>query len=239
VRFEPPYVALLASLGLAAVIAASPATTLAEGGGGGGFGGGGGGYSPGPTRSPEKVAERAYAKGLKKRDNAWGHEEKAAQENSDKKRRKSLDKAAKDWKDATKYFREAASNKPDFHQAYSSLGYALRKRGQWDKAIAAYDRALDLDSRYAEAIEYRAEAFLALHRLEDVTREYMRLFALDREKARLLMSAMEQWLEEARTSPPTEADVSAEQLESFHRWVESRKQLAAQVRVEADDGRAW
>ncbi len=125
------FLASIALLGFAVAVAGSASPSLAAGGGGGSgeFGAG----SPGIAQSPEKIAERAYRKGLKKRDNAWKHERKAAEATSDKLRSKELRKAAKDWKNAERYFREAIQSKPFHHQAYSSLGYALRKRGEWDK----------------------------------------------------------------------------------------------------------
>ena len=72
--------------------------------------------------------------------------------------------------------RAAIANNPQLHEAYSSLGYALRKTGRFDESIEAYNRALQLNPSYSEAIEYRAEAYLALGRLDEVKAAYMELF---------------------------------------------------------------
>jgi cytochrome c-type biogenesis protein CcmH/NrfG len=53
---------------------------------------------------------------------------------------------------------------PRLHEAFSSLGYAYRKTGDFDQALQAYERALVLAPGYAAAIEYQAEAHLGLNR---------------------------------------------------------------------------
>ena len=52
------------------------------------------------------------------------------------------------------------------------------------------DRALELAPDYGEAIEYRAEAYLGLDRIDDAKKAYMQLFNLDRALADELMEAM-------------------------------------------------
>ena len=66
-------------------------------------------------------------------------------------------------------FRGEASTDKDahFHEAFSSLGYARRKLGMYEGALSAYDTALSLVPNYAEAVEYRAEAYLALNRIPE------------------------------------------------------------------------
>ena len=157
----------LIALLVAALLVGDPSTSLAAAGG---APGGGGVGNSGPSgaregRSPERKAESEYARGLRKRDNAWKHEAKAAEATTLKRRTKELKKAANDWQAAEKRYRKALKLKSKYHQAYSSLGYALRKQGRYPDAIAAYDRALAIQPRYAEAIEYRAEAYLGLDRI--------------------------------------------------------------------------
>ena len=65
--------------------------------------------------------------------------------------------------------------------------------------MAAYNQALEIQPDYAEAIEYRAEAFLGLNRLDEVKEAYMQLFREDRERADELMSAMQQWVDQRQT----------------------------------------
>ncbi|OGT03402.1 MAG: hypothetical protein A2Z65_07845 [Gallionellales bacterium RIFCSPLOWO2_02_58_13] len=48
-------------------------------------------------------------------------------------------------------YRQALKIKPDFVEAYSNLGNALRDLGQFDDAVASYRRALAIKPDYAEA----------------------------------------------------------------------------------------
>ena len=83
-------------------------------------------------------------------------------------------------------FRKATALDSTHYQAFSSLGYILRKTGDMDGALAAYDRALALNPNYAEAIEYRAEANLMRGRLDDMKRAYGVLAALNRPHGRAI-----------------------------------------------------
>ncbi len=145
-------------------------------------------------------------------------------------------KAQKAYKKAIGQFRDAVEQVPAFHQAWSSLGYALRKTGQYQESLEAYDRSLAIDPRYVEAIEYRGEAYLGLDRIEEAKGAYMELFQLDRERAAELMTAMKRWLEERRQDA---GDLSPETLDSFATWVEERSDLVAQVGTLASLGRSW
>ncbi len=218
-------------------LAAAPAVVLAAAGGGGG-GGGGGSYER-PSRSPEAMAEREYKRGLRKRDAAWKHERKASKASSEKKRAKEASKAANDWTDAAKYYKAAIAKLPSYYQAHSSLGYALRKHGNYDASIAAYNRALELKPGFPEALEYRAEAYLGLGRLEDASRSYMRLLRLDRERADLLMAAMETWLEKSGNPAAEATPASPRTVDWFRGWVEERKQIEAQSAGPAAGSKSW
>ncbi len=186
----------------------------------------GGSSAPEPTPTPELTPEQravaAYNQGLKHRDKAWKLEEEAEAAEG-KARDKLLKKAQKAYGKAVRELRAAVDVKPDYYQAWSSLGYALRKTGEFDESIAAYDRALELNPLYPEAIEYRGEAYLGLGRLEDAKEAYMELFRIDRPRAGELMTAMKRWLESGGGA------VSESVREEFARWVEERSNLAAQV----------
>lgn len=177
---------------------------------------------PSTQLSPEQGATASYNKGLKQRDKAWKLEEEAEAAEG-KARDKLLKKAQKAYGKAVRELRAAVDVKPDYYQAWSSLGYALRKTGEFDESIAAYDRALELNPLYPEAIEYRGEAYLGLGRLEDAKEAYMELFRIDRPRAGELMTAMKRWLESGGGA------VSESVREEFARWVEERSNLAAQV----------
>ncbi len=179
-----------------------------------------------PPPTPEEAGKTAYNYGLKHRDKAWALEDKAKAAETDAEREKLLAKAQKQYGKSIPLFETAVENLPTFHQAYSSLGYALRKTGDFEGSLAAYDRALELAPYYGEAIEYRAEAYLALGRLDEVKDAYMTLFAKERALADQLMEAMQAWVAERRAEP---GDVAAEKVESFAAWLAERGQLADQT----------
>ena len=179
-----------------------------------------------PPQTPQEAGKAAYNSGLEHRDKAWSFEDKAKAANSDAEREKLLAKAQKQYEKAIPLFETATENIPEFHQAFSSLGYALRKTGRHAEALEAYDRALTLAPFYVEAIEYRAEAYLGLGRLDDAKEAYMLLFTGHREHADQLMAAMKTWLEDRRADP---AGMSSETLDAFAAWIEERGEIAEQT----------
>lgn len=176
-------------------------------------------------QTPQEMAAEVYNQGLRHRDKAWKLEEKA-QAASAAERAKLEEKIRKQYENAAEEFEKATRFNPRMYQAYSDLGYVLRKLGSYQDSLAAYDRALALEPGYPQAIEYRAEAYLGLNRLEDAKQSYMQLFRGAREQADLLMAAMKRWVEERRSEP---AGVDAQTLEAFAGWVAEREQMAAQT----------
>ena len=134
----------------------------------------GGSSAPSPTArsevtlTPEQRAAIAYNRGLKNRDKAWVLEKKLSEAQTDKQRAKFETKIRKEYKKAIQAFESAIAASSSMFEAHASLGYALRKTGDYTASLKAYNHALDLEPRYTEAIEYRAEAYLGLYRLEDV-----------------------------------------------------------------------
>ena len=185
--------------------------------------------TPPPTpdvSSPEEEAKSAYNQGLKLRDKAWALEDKAKAADSEAEKEKHLAKAQKHYEKSIPLFRKATEKTPKFHQAFSSLGYALRKTGDFDGSLAAYDQALELAPFYGEAIEYRAEAYLGLNRIDEAKEAYMQLFGSDRALADQLMEAMHGWLAERQKDP---AGVSEDTLKAFATWLKERGKLAEQT----------
>ena len=197
--------------------------------------------APAPVQTPEEAGKAAYNLGLKHRDKAWGLEDKAKAATTDAEREKFLDKARKQYGKSIPLFETATEKIPSFYQAYSSLGYALRKTGDFEASLDAYDRALELAPFYGEAIEYRAEAYLGLGRLDEVKDAYMLLFAKERALADELMEAMQTWVEERRAEPGEMPNgTSSEQVESFAAWLAERGEIANQTaRLEGAAHRAW
>ena len=74
---------------------------------------------------------------------------------------------------------------------------------------------------YAEATEYRGEAYLALNRTEDAKQAYLDLFAANRTLAGKLLEAMKQW---AATPGKKKADVA-----DMKDFIKERSEIAAQT----------
>ena len=194
------------------------------------YGAGGSSAPTTPTfTSPEQLATDHYNRAIRARDKAWQLEEKLAAADSDKDRQKLEKKIEKQYKSALRAAQEAVEANPRMFQAQSTLGYLLRKTGDFNRSVQAYDRALAVNPGYSEAIEYRAEAHLALGQFEDVKRAYMMLFQGDRPKADQLMTALLGW---------AESDAATDQ-EDFSAWVEERASVAATTASLSRSGSTW
>lgn len=190
-----------------------------------------------PSADPADQAAEAYNRGLESRDKAWKLETQSESATDEKQRGKLLGKAQKEYGKAIRAFRSATESDPQMHQAFSSLGYALRKTGQYEDSLAAYNQALELEPGYAEAIEYRAEAFLGLNRLGEAREAYMQLFREDRERADELMTAMQRWVELRQADP---GDLDPATLDEFSVWVRDRAEISGNTAsVQGDTSTAW
>lgn len=201
------------------------------------FGAGGGPSSPASspamqTReppSPEEQARTAYnagVRGVEKGDDLLAD---AARQTDTRKQEKLRRKALDSYAGAAKKFARATDLRPGMFEAWNYLGYANRKQGRFDDALAAYDRALKLKPDYAEAIEYRGHAFLGLHRISEAKEAYLTLFGSNRKLAASLLAAMQQWVGEHRD------DVE------FAAWVSERSAIASQTAALTREGMdsAW
>lgn len=179
-----------------------------------------------PTASPEQEAIDYYNDGISSRDKAAAFEKEAAAETDAAKRTKLEQKAKDRHESSIKKFLMATRKNPRFVEAWGSLGYAYRKVGNYKDSLDAYGKALELKPSYTPAIEYRAEAYLGLGRLDDVKAAYMTLFNTDRPRANELQAAIEKWLEQNRANA---SGADAAKVDEFAKWAAERKQLAAQT----------
>jgi tetratricopeptide (TPR) repeat protein len=134
--------------------------------------------------------------------------------------------ARREYTAALKDFQIAAKAAPGDYRAHNGAGYALRKLGQYERALKSYERALSLAPASSEAIEYRAEAYLGLNRLDEVKQAYMHLFVHDRSASHVLMRAMKAWSERHRAQP---AGIDPTAVAAFDAWVRERDLLASSV----------
>jgi len=183
--------------------------------------------SSAPRQTPEQEAAQRYNDGLKHKDKADALARDAEAETSDAKKRSKLEASArKEYEKAMKDFLAATDRNPAMFQAHGGLGYVYRKTGDFAAALKAYDRALDLEPKYTPAIEYRAEAYLGVNRVDDVKTAYMTLFNADRARADELANAMKTWLEKRRQDA---AGVAPEAIEDFAKWLSQRQEIAGQT----------
>ncbi len=170
------------------------------------------------TLTPEQEAVQSYNMGIASRDKAWKLEKKRAESSDQAAQEKLGKKIGKSYRSAAASFERAIRSNPMMFEAHSDLGYCLRKQGDFEAALAAYDRALEIQPKYAEAIEYRAEAYLGLNRLDEAKQAYMTLFKGQSDQASALLEAMQHW-----------ADENGED-EAFSAWVVERTEIAGQTK---------
>jgi len=180
--------------------------------------------APEIVNTPEEQAADHYNHGLTYRDKAWKLHAKLDEARDEKQREKIEKKIAKSYESAVREFASAVNKNPQMYQAFSSLGYVLRKTGQYEEALEAYNHALAINPDYTEAVEYRAEAYLGLNRVDEAKSAYMQLFQSDRAKAEELLEAMQQWVESRREDS---AGLDQGQVDAFAGWVDERTELSA------------
>ena len=64
------------------------------------------------------------------------------------------------WDRAARLFGQAVAEDSENFKAYTLLGYSLRHAGRLSEAIAAYNRAVEINPGYAKLREYRGKAFV-------------------------------------------------------------------------------
>ncbi len=177
-------------------------------------------FDPNPRGlSVEQRSGKAFRAGIKHRDRALKHEARAAKASTDSARDKALAKAQKEYKKAITKQGEAIKIYPQNYKAANELGFALRKTGDYRKAIGAYNFALEVNPNFHQATEYRGEAFLALGMLQQTQNAYMHLFRNDRALADQLMQRIDEWVTE-KGAEVSEAEAN------FIAWAQERKRLA-------------
>ena len=185
------------------------------------------------NRTPQEAAIAYYNKGISLRDDAWDFEKKAEESPLERDQDKYLKKAKKAFTRAVKQFTMAIKKDPKLFQAHSSLGYALRKTGDYEASLEAYNTALKINPTYTEAVEYRAEAHLGLNRLEEAKQAYMVLFKHDRPRADKLLVAMKNWIDDHQEDP---GEAGREKVNQLSEWVKQRDEIAKQTGTKGGNG---
>ena len=76
------------------------------------------------------------------------------------------------WQEAIDNYNQAILLKPDFAEAYSNRGNALRQQGNLDKALESYDQAIQIKPDYAVAFFNRGNALCQQSKLEEALISY-------------------------------------------------------------------
>jgi len=193
--------------------------------------GGGMGSSPMPSmqqRSPHDQAVDYFNNAERRIDGlSKTHDEmKAAMTADPQKAAKLQAKLNKGLENAAADLERAVKNDPQLFQAYSELGFTYRKMGKYKESMEAYDKALSISPGYTPAIEYRAEAYLGLNRLDEARAAYTDLFSVDRPKADALLISMKSFVAARKADA---AGLDAGQLDAFAKWVDQREIIHGQT----------
>jgi tetratricopeptide (TPR) repeat protein len=242
---------LICCLVLLAWLGADVQTALAggqgyPGGGGQGYPGGGGQGYPGGGRpgqgsivpsgdempattstvKPDAAAKKAYTAGLKSLNKAHEFEDVAAKAANPDKKAAALEKVSDAYGKALDQFTEALSNKGDMVDAWNGAGFVHLRLGAYSESIDDYNHALHLKSDLLEAVEHRAEAYMAVDRLDEAKAAYMDLFNHERPLADQLMATMQAWLDSHRTAAN---GMRPADIDSFGKWLQERDGIAKQT----------
>jgi tetratricopeptide (TPR) repeat protein len=168
------------------------------------------------TETPQQKARDAYNDGVryvKKADKA----QSASLEAKD---------AHELYGKALARFKEAVELDATLHEAWNYVGYTSRKLGNYEDALAAYGKALSLKPGYADALEYRGEAYLGMSRIPDAQQAYLDLYAGNRALAGKLLTAMKNWVAAQRANSTGNTSVN---LDDVDKWIQERGQIAGQT----------
>ena len=180
----------------------------------------------GNGQTVDQAAANWYAEGMGQKDAALAKEREASEATSPTERERLKEAASAHYKAAAAAHGKALKLHLGYYQAANELGYALRKTGEFHKAIGAYNFALTIKADFYPAIEYRGEAYLSLGRLADAQSAYMTLFRNEPALAARLLKAM-------AGHPSMTRDVT------FRAWVEERQALAALTPAEDSAVKPW
>jgi len=178
--------------------------------------------------TPKQRAAQSFNQGIDHRDKAWKYEKALATETDARKVTKLEAKIRKEYEKAIKDYEAAIKLDPNMFPAHGSLGYALRKTGDYENALVSYDRALTIMPGYAEAIEYRAEAYLGLDRLSDAKVAYLTLLNGGSDRAAELLTAMRKHVDQQQSKGVDVAE--------FAEWVSKRESLVGMKGATAASG---
>jgi tetratricopeptide (TPR) repeat protein len=171
------------------------------------------------NEKPDAAAKKAYAAGLKALTKAREYDAAADKASNADKRAKELDKADDAYLKALDEFTEALANKGDMLDAWNYAGSIHLRLGAYAESVDDFNHVLRQNANLYPAVESRAEACLALDRLDEVESAYMDLSSHSAPLADQLMQVMQQWLKSRRADPK---GVRVSDVDAFDKWVQER-----------------
>jgi tetratricopeptide (TPR) repeat protein len=198
-------------------------------------GGGAMSMSASRAQTPQQKAREAYNDGVHEVKKADKAEAAAAEAADSGKKDKAAHEALDAYARALAKFKQATDLDPTLYEAWNYVGYTNRKLGNYDDALPAYDKALSLKPGYADALEYRGEAYLGLSRIADAQQAYLDLYGGDRALAGKLLTAMKSWATAQRANPSAKGTTDLDQLD---KWIQERAQIAGQTAALTREGSA-
>ena len=228
------------ALGLAVLTLSTAA--LAQGGGfggsggqggiggrpGGGIGGPGGGEitSAPAADKPDAAAKKYYNAGKKSLAKAAEYEAAAALAPNEDKKNAALEKQNDSYGRALDQFTAALSNQGDLYDAWNCVGYIHLRLGAYAESVDDYNHTLAMKPDLMEAIEHRAEAYMAIDRLDEAKRAYMEVFNHEPKLADRLMVTMQRWVTEHRADAH---GMRVSDIDGFDKWMQERDGIAKQT----------
>ena len=179
-------------------------------------------HTPQPQISLEQQGHQHYTQGLYYRDKALELERKLRSATTDKARHKLSKKIIKNYRMAMGEFEDAIGFLPTLYPAATSLGFVLRKTGEYPESLEACNLALSIAPADVEAIACLAEASMEMGQLEDAKDAYRRLVEIDRPRSDQLLKAMQIWLERETRAP---SEIPPSILEFFAEWLDEQVEI--------------
>jgi tetratricopeptide (TPR) repeat protein len=177
------------------------------------------------TDKPDAAAKKSFNAGVKSLNKAREYEEAAAKAPNADKKSVEMEKAGDAYDRALDQFTAALSSKGDMFEAWDNVGFVHLRLGANNEAIDDYNHTLALKPDLLEAVEHRAEAYMAVDRLDEAKAAYMDLFNHSRPLADQLMAAMQKWLEGHRAAAN---GMRGTDIDAFGKWLAERDGIAKQ-----------
>ncbi len=167
-----------------------------------------------------QTARTHFNSGLRELNRGEKLLEKAGSTSNPEKAEKLKGKASDALSAAASEFTEAIGFAPDLHEAYASLGRALRLLGQYPNALKVHSVALNKFPNDEENFKGWSETIVGLSMLGDATRAYSQYLESHPERSAQLMALLEDWLEEKRADPET---LEAEDIDRLATWIKAQQ----------------